>query len=161
MTNYGARRYYLFFTNSFVYYGLTLNSGSLIPGNLHFNIIVRFILLNRMIDFKPKHDFQRTARDCRQRHHHLCSSLPWTQALRLWQYGNRWVHIPPLKITTALGYRLCLSFRRSDLVRCAFCWLCRWKGCSCADWTLCHNRILLHGQIQSNLNHTMFGHCEL
>ena len=37
-------RYYLFFTNSFVYYGLTLNSGSLIPGNLHFNIIVRFIL---------------------------------------------------------------------------------------------------------------------
>ena len=45
MTNYGARRYYLFFTNSFVYYGLTLNSGSLIPGNLHFNIIVRFILL--------------------------------------------------------------------------------------------------------------------
>ena len=44
MTNNGARRYYLFFTNSFVYYGLTLNSGSLIPGNLHFNIIVRFIL---------------------------------------------------------------------------------------------------------------------
>ena len=38
-------RYYLFFTNSFVYYGLTLNSGSLIPGNLHFNIIVRSILL--------------------------------------------------------------------------------------------------------------------
>jgi len=37
--------YYLFFTNSFVYYGLTLNSGSLIPGNLHFNIIVRSILL--------------------------------------------------------------------------------------------------------------------
>ena len=37
-------RYYLFFTNSFVYYGLTLNSGSLIPGNLHFNIIVRLKL---------------------------------------------------------------------------------------------------------------------
>ena len=27
--------YYLFFTNSFVYYGLTLNSGKLIPGDLH------------------------------------------------------------------------------------------------------------------------------
>merc|ERR1719220_3460335 len=36
--------YYLFFTNSFVYYGLTLNSGSLIPGNLHFNIIVSGLL---------------------------------------------------------------------------------------------------------------------
>jgi len=32
--------YYLFFTNSFVYYGLTLNSGKLIPGDLHVNIIV-------------------------------------------------------------------------------------------------------------------------
>ena len=104
MTNSGARRYYLFFTNSFVYYGLTLNSGSLIPGNLHFNIIVRFILLKRLIDFELKPDFQRTARDCCQRHHHLCSSLPWTQALRLWQYGNRSVHIPPLKITTALHW---------------------------------------------------------
>ena len=36
--------YYLFFTNSFVYYGLTLNSGSLIPGNLHYNIIVSGLL---------------------------------------------------------------------------------------------------------------------
>ena len=36
--------YYLFFTNSFVYYGLTLNSGSLIPGNIHFNIIVSGVL---------------------------------------------------------------------------------------------------------------------
>lgn len=36
--------YYLFFTNSFVYYGLTLNSGSLIPGNLHYNIIVGGLL---------------------------------------------------------------------------------------------------------------------
>eukprot|EP00090_Calanus_glacialis_P012725 TRINITY_DN21349_c0_g1_i1.p1 TRINITY_DN21349_c0_g1~~TRINITY_DN21349_c0_g1_i1.p1 ORF type:complete len:278 (+),score=71.47 TRINITY_DN21349_c0_g1_i1:2-835(+) len=35
--------YYLFFTNSFVYYGLTLNSGKLIPGNLHVNIIVSAI----------------------------------------------------------------------------------------------------------------------
>lgn len=32
--------YYLFFTNSLVYYGLTLNSGSVIPGNIHFNMIV-------------------------------------------------------------------------------------------------------------------------
>ena len=58
MTNYGARRYYLFFTNSFVYYGLTLNSGSLIPGNLHFNIIVRFFLVAQ---FRTKPDLQRTA----------------------------------------------------------------------------------------------------
>jgi len=35
--------YYLFFTNSFVYYGLTLNSGKLIPGDLHVNIIVSAI----------------------------------------------------------------------------------------------------------------------
>jgi len=35
--------YYLFFTNSFVYYGLTLNSGKLIPGDLHINIIVSAI----------------------------------------------------------------------------------------------------------------------
>jgi len=35
--------YYLFFTNSFVYYGLTLNSGQLIPGDLHVNIIVSAI----------------------------------------------------------------------------------------------------------------------
>jgi len=35
--------YYLFFTNSFVYYGLTLNSGQLIPGDLHINIIVSAI----------------------------------------------------------------------------------------------------------------------
>merc|ERR550525_1343072 len=32
--------YYLWFTNSFVYYGLTLNSGSLIPGNLHINFVI-------------------------------------------------------------------------------------------------------------------------
>ena len=32
--------YYLFFTNSFVYYGLTLNSGSLIPGDHRINILV-------------------------------------------------------------------------------------------------------------------------
>ena len=32
--------FYLFFTNSFVYYGLTLNSGQLIPGDLHINIMV-------------------------------------------------------------------------------------------------------------------------
>ena len=36
--------YYLFFTNSFVYYGLTLNSGSLIPGNIHVNIVVSGLL---------------------------------------------------------------------------------------------------------------------
>ena len=35
--------YYLFFTNSFVYYGLTLNSGKLIPGDLYINIIVSAI----------------------------------------------------------------------------------------------------------------------
>jgi len=35
--------YYLFFTNSFVYYGLTLNSGKLIPGDPHINIIVSAI----------------------------------------------------------------------------------------------------------------------
>ena len=36
--------YYLFFTNSFVYYGLTLNAGTLIPGNLHINIFVSGLL---------------------------------------------------------------------------------------------------------------------
>ena len=89
-------RYYLFFTNSFVYYGLTLNSGSLIPGNLHFNIIVRFNLACILFvhyfesrNLKPKPDFQRIAWDRRQHHHHLCPSLPGTQALCMWQYGNR------------------------------------------------------------------------
>jgi len=32
--------YYLWFTNSFVYYGLTLNSGSLIPGDLYINFVI-------------------------------------------------------------------------------------------------------------------------
>jgi len=36
--------FYLFFTNSFVYYGLTLSSGALIPGDLHINIIISAIL---------------------------------------------------------------------------------------------------------------------
>jgi OCT family organic cation transporter-like MFS transporter 4/5 len=36
--------YYLFFTNSFVYYGLTLNSGSFFPGDIHLNIVISGIL---------------------------------------------------------------------------------------------------------------------
>merc|ERR1719369_1741404 len=36
--------YYLFFTNSMVYYGLALNSGKLIPGNIHYNTIVSGVL---------------------------------------------------------------------------------------------------------------------
>ena len=32
--------YYLWFTNNLVYYGFTLNSGSLFPGNLHINMLI-------------------------------------------------------------------------------------------------------------------------